>query len=480
MDRIESGTVPEGRLTTEPSVSAETRVDIAIVGAGIAGIATAYYLCTRHRAKSVLLVDSRQPMSFTSAQSGDNYRNWWPHPTMVAFTNHSIELMEELARESANVFRMTRGGYALATRRRNIDELVAELHNAYASTGDDQIRVRTGQSNESYQLPESKNWERAPDGVDVLCSQSLIRKTFPAFSEDIENVIHIRRAGDISGQQLGQYMLQHIRAAGGRKIVAKLRGLEHGQHYVLDLETSDGTQTIRADSLVDAAGPFAGGVAAMIDRQLPVANIFQQKIAFEDTRGAVPRNLPFSIDLDEKQLPWSAEERQLLLDDSELAWLAQTLPGGTHCRPEGGERGKWVKLGWAYNTDVSSPQEDLANEPMLDNRFPEIVIRGAAEFIPAMAEYIELPPSRFSQYGGYYTMTEENWPLIGPLDNKGAFINGALSGFGSMVACAAGSLAAAWVCGGDLPSYSKQLSLARYEDALLMSELRNSHNKGIL
>jgi glycine/D-amino acid oxidase-like deaminating enzyme len=51
-------------------------VEIVVIGAGVAGIATAYYLCTQFGKRSVLIIDSRQPMSFTSAQSGDNYRNW--------------------------------------------------------------------------------------------------------------------------------------------------------------------------------------------------------------------------------------------------------------------------------------------------------------------------------------------------------------------------------------------------------------------
>jgi glycine/D-amino acid oxidase-like deaminating enzyme len=70
--------------------------------------------------------------------------------------------------------------------------------------------------------------------------------------------------------------------------------------------------------------------------------------------------------------------------------------------------------------------------------------------------------------------------LIGPLDDAGAFVVGALSGFGSMAAYAAGELAAAWVCGSELPSYAKHLSLARYEDDALMQDLRNSRSKGIL
>ena len=425
----------------------DTRVDVAIVGAGIAGIATAYHLCVRQGVRSVLLIDSRQPMSFTSAQSGDNYRNWWPHPMMADFTNRSIDLMEELAEESSNVFRMTHGGYALATRKKDIDDLISDI---------------------------------PPNDFDVHSGQVQIQKTFPSLSPDIENVVHILRAGDISGQQLGQYMLERVRDAGGRKMAGHLHGLEHGQHYRLELETPDGTNIVIADRFVNAAGPFAGDIAAMLDVHLPVENSFQQKIAFEDTLGAIRRDQPFSIDLDEKRLSWTEDERAMLAEDPELAWLAETLPGGTHCRPEGGEQGKWVKLGWAYNSDVSIPQEDLANEPKLDTQFPEIVIRGAAEFIPSLAAYIETPPSRFSLYGGYYTMTEENWPLIGPLDDAGAFVVGALSGFGSMAACAAGELAAAWVCDNELPSYAQQLSLARYEDSVLMDELRNSSSKGIL
>ncbi|MDH3793021.1 MAG: FAD-dependent oxidoreductase, partial [Rhodospirillales bacterium] len=95
----------------------DNRVEVAIVGAGIAGIATAYYLSVKHKESSVFLIDWRAPMSYTSAQSGDNFRNWWPHPTMTAFTNDSIDLMRGLAIETDNLINMTDRGYVLATRR---------------------------------------------------------------------------------------------------------------------------------------------------------------------------------------------------------------------------------------------------------------------------------------------------------------------------------------------------------------------------
>ena len=427
---------------------ADQKVEIAIIGAGFAGIAAAYYLCVEQKKKSVLLIDSRQPMSYTSAQSGDNYRNWWPHRTMTNFTNDSIDELDRLARDSGNAFNMTRAGYLLATRQNDVAKIAAEI------PGD--------------------------IDVDVYDDQKQIQQKFPAFATEIKNVIHIRRGGDMSGQQLGQYMLERIRAAGGKKIQGDVAAIERDAGYRLSVANGSEASTITAELVVNAAGPFVDRIARMLGVELPVKNIYQQKIAFEDHLNAIPRDMPFSIDLDTKYLGWSKEERSMLVEEPELEWLAGELPPGSHCRPDGGMHGKWVKLGWAYNKQLSEPQEDMANEKAIDQSFPEIVIRGAAAFLPALQPYIETPPLRFSHYGGYYTMTEENWPLIGPLDNSGAFVVGALSGFGSMASCAAGKLCAAHICGSPLPDYAADLSLARLTNLELLAELNASTNKGLL
>ncbi len=385
-------------------------------------------------------------MSYTSAQSGDNYRNWWPHPVMTAFTNDSIDELDRFADASGDVFNMTRGGYVLATRRDDIGGFSAALQ----------------------------------PGIDIAVHEGdAVRAAFPALASDIRHVVHIRRGGDISGQQLGIWMLEQIRAKGGRLLRGAVRGIEAGDAFALDIEGSDVAQ-VEAGAVVNAAGPFANHIAAMLGEELPIHNVFQQKVAFEDRLGAIDRDMPFSIDLDSKSLNWSEEERELLAQDADLRWLTGTLPGGTHCRPEGGHNGKWVKLGWAYNEALSEPQEDLANEPASDPQFPEIVMRGAAAFLPALAPYVEDPPTRYSHYGGYYTMTGENWPLIGPMATPGAFMVAALSGFGSMSACAAGKLCAAWLTGSELPDYAAPLSAARYADTELMKALRNASSKGLL
>lgn len=448
-------------------------VDVAVIGAGSVGIAVAYYLVTRQEFTRVALIDHRDPMSLTSAQSGENYRNWWPHPVMTAFTDHSISLMEDLDRASGGRLNMTRGGYALVTRRERPQDLIDELYRGYGATPD---RIRLHETTDShYRPPLRAPWADAPDGVDVLLDRTLIRRTFPTYASDVATVVHIRRAGSISAQQMGQYMLETLRDAGVRVRCAEVRSVAAGAPFIVELSTAEGTERLRADRVVNAAGPFVSDIARMLGEDLPVKCVYQQKISFQDREGAIARDLPFTIDLDGQKLAWSDEDRALLASDPTTRTLVEPMPGGIHCRPDGPVSGTWIKLGWAYNEAASNPHAD---EP-IDPHFPDIVLRGASRLHSGLVAYIGRLPRGAHHYGGYYTMTEENWPLIGPMKTPGAYVAGALSGFGSMAACATGSICAAWITGSPLPDYAKLLTSERYADESFMAELSRA-GKGSL
>ena len=77
-------------------------------------------------------------------------------------------------------------------------------------------------------------------------------------------------------------------------------------------------------------------------------------------------------------------------------------------------------------------------------------------------------------------MTRENWPLVGPMKTKHAFVAGALSGFGTMAACATGALCASWVLGTKRPEFAENLSPSRYNDDDLIRRLQDSASTGVL
>ncbi len=83
--------------------------------------------------------------------------------------------------------------------------------------------------------------------------------------------------------------------------------------------------------------------------------------------------------------------------------------------------------------------------------------------VPGMSAYFGQGRAAYVD-GGYYCKTRENRPLIGPLPVEGAFVIGALSGYGVMASQAAAELLAAHMTGGALPDYATQFRLERYED----------------
>jgi len=117
--------------------------------------------------------------------------------------------------------------------------------------------------------------------------------------------------------------------------------------------------------------------------------------------------------------------------------------------------------------------------PAFDPVYAEVVLRGLSGMVPGLRGYLGKLPKPVID-GGYYAKTSENRPLIGPLPVEGAYIIGALSGFGIMAGCGAGELLAAHLTGGDLPSYAQWFLLERYEDPEYQKLLQDWDESGQL
>jgi glycine/D-amino acid oxidase-like deaminating enzyme len=404
--------------------------DIAVIGAGIAGVAAAHFLLAADPGIDVLIIDRESPLSQTTAKSGENFRGPWPDPGMAALAERSIVLMESFGAPVGLKF----SGYDFVSGRAGADRF----------------------------LPHG-----AVGGVRRWNDPAAIRASFPYLSASISSVTRLDRAGFVDVHALGSALFRTARRSGARHLVADVTAIEPADSgYRLHCINDADRITLACERLVLAGGPFNGWLAARLGIELPVENFLQRKIVVPDPLRLIPRDMPFTIYADPQRLHWSAGDREAIAGEPEYAWLLEEFPPGLHIKPEGGGR---IKMGWAYNRLASEP----VREPPGDDGFADIVMRGASCFIPALRSYVEEMPTPVRDFAGYYTRTNENWPLIGPLSLDGVFTIAALSGFGTMVACAAGELLAAWMTGSDLPAYARQFSPARYDNPDQVSAMRS-------
>lgn len=444
--------------------------DAIICGAGITGVSTAYFL-GRAGVRNILLVDERPPLSFTSDRSTECYRNWWHDPEMLTLMNRSIDLMESLADESGNVFRMNRRGYLYVTADENRIEDLKSASFRTSSLGAGPMRVHASESSD-YLPSHPEGFHDSLTGADMLIGNELIRKYFPYLTDQAVAALHVRRAGWLSAQQLGMYLLETARRSGVRFEAGKVAGVDIEGGRVQGVRLSSGVH-IQSPIFINAAGPFLKEVGKHVGIDLPVHTELHLKAVIKDALGAVGREAPLLIWNDAQWLPWSDEEREALAEDDETRWLTETFSPGVHTRPEGG--GNDILMLWEYQTKVMEP----ADSPVMDEQYPEIALRGLAAMLPRMKEYFGRMP-RPQLDGGFYTKTRENRPLVGEMGVDGAYVIGAVSGYGIMSACGVGELLAARVTGSELPSYANAFVLSRYDDPEYRKRVENWEDGGQL
>lgn len=433
--------------------------ELLICGAGISGIAAAYFLTVKEGIADVLLIDKRAPLSLTSDKSTECYRNWWPGPgdAMVALMNRSISLMEDMARENGNLFQMNQRGYLyVSTQEENVAKLRVAAEEA-AELGAGELRLHPD-AHSDYEPHRAEGIESKLDGADLITSRELIRRHFPYLASEVCAVLHVRRAGWLSAQQFGAWMLDQAKAAGARFQQAELTGVKIQGERVVGVELANG-EWIACEHFVNAAGPFAADVADLMGVDLPVYNELHLKSSIEDHLGALDRDAPLVICADEQTLAWAEEEADFLREDSETAWVLNELPMGAHTRPEGSLNAQSILLLW----DTQERRREAQFPLDIDLMEAEIALRGLCKIVPAMRPYLRKMPKPFID-GGYYTKTEENRPLATSLPLRGSYFIGASSGYGIMAAAGLGELLAKQIAGGAVPNYTGAFQLDRYVD----------------
>ncbi|HYX23001.1 MAG TPA: FAD-binding oxidoreductase [Thermoanaerobaculia bacterium] len=445
--------------------------EVVICGAGIAGISAAYHLTVRHGLQDVVLVDDQPPLSMTSDKSTECYRNWWPGPgdTMIRFMNRSIDLLEELAAASGNLFVMNRRGYAYLTADPAQAAALERGAREVSALGAGELRIHRGRPDDP-PFPEERAEELAADlaGADLVLDRERILRRYPFLTPDTLALLHVRRCGWLSAQQLGMYLLEQAREHGLRFVKGRIEAVtvRDGRIEGVRLAPGSGEDAIATRSFVNAAGPLSPAVGRMSGVELPLFNELHGKVMFEDYLGLIPRDLPLMIWTDPVTLAWSDEEREQLAQEPELRWLLGTLPAGVHFRPEGGRDSRWHLLLWTYHLEPMAP----VFPPRFDPFYPEVVVRGLARMVPALAEYLGPRMRRPYVDGGYYCKTKENRLLVGPTPVAGNYLLCGMSGYGIMASQAAAELLAGYIVGAALPDYAPEFALSRYQDPAYLAK----------
>lgn len=448
------------------------QANVVICGAGITGVSAAYFLA-RAGVEDILLVDERPPLSFTSDRSTECYRNWWPDPVMLALMNRSIDLMEDLADASGNVFHLNRRGYLYVTGDEKQIPALRQRSERISKLGGGPLRIHRPEAS-TYQPAPTEGFQDQPEGADLLLGSSLIKKHFPYITENAVAALHARRAGWLSAQQLGRYLFEMARHLGVRFESARVTSVDVEHDRVTGIRLDSGKR-IDSSIFVNAAGPYIKEVGDMLSVDIPVVTELHLKATVRDTLEVVGRDAPLLIWNDPQSLPWRDEEYEFLAEDPETAWLTEPFPAGAHTRPEGTGDSQTILMLWDYREKATEP----GWPPVLDESYPEIALRGLARMLPDMQDYFERMP-RPQLDGGYYTKTRENRPLVGPLPVKGAFVIGAVSGYGIMAACGVGELLSQHMTGAALTDYAPAFLLSRYDDYNYMKSIGHLKYNGEL
>jgi len=296
-----------------------------ICGAGIAGVATAHYLKKLGSTDRIVLVDRAQPLSFTTAASGENFRDYWPQRCMQDFISNSLKLIRELDDDYETLFSFKQTGYEF---------------------------VSQDEDREIFPSDDISNDEGARAIQRIL--SPCLHATRPYLGDNIKQVTQITQAGSFDVYSLGQYF----------------QGNE--------------ASILKANTLILAGGPLTPKLAACLGIKLPLLSYLQRKIVLNDPLSIIPRDMPFTIFADPQHLSWTDEEKVAFSEDAELQWLLNEFPIGLHIKPESDSQ---IKLGWAYNRKSEQTEftaYDDESFPDVVMRGASRFIPGLAQYIENM------------------------------------------------------------------------------------------------
>ena len=359
-----------------------TGAELVIVGAGVVGASTAFW-ASRAGLRPVILEARPAAASLTTPASTGAFRLQFDNREEMELVRESVDLIlnfTEVTGEDSGPLAIRQPGYLWATTSDDGAEAQRRLVSLQHSWGQTDIELL--------------------DGAEA-------RRRFPYLSGDVVQARYRADDGFIDPRALTLGLLAASKAPLHTSCrVSSVEALAAGGFR---LETNQGS--MRADQVVNAAGPFSGKLAEMVGVDLPLVVKPRHKIVVPDL-ARVPPDAPMTID-DDTGVHWRpAYSGAFLLDAS---------PVGPGREP----------------TEDVPPDSDMVFA-VLDPSQPE----SAARISPFWGEAWHRGELRWMVHSGQYMLTPDHRPLIGETPVKGFWVNTGYSGHGIMCSPAAGRILA--------------------------------------
>jgi glycine/D-amino acid oxidase-like deaminating enzyme len=251
-------------MNADPPTPARTRCDVAVVGGAVVGSSVAYFVKRLAPAASVVVIAS-------TLRASGGARRQFSCPENIEMSNFSIPFIagadETLAvnGEAAHV-EWRRGGYLFIVGARDVDVL-------------------------------RDNWEvQQAHGVDAQwLDGDGLHARFPSMNPDgVAAGVLTPDDGWCDPNGLLQGLRRKARSLGVEYVGDRVVGIEHDSNSVRGVRLASGS-VLAAGQVVNAAGPWAKEIAAMVGMPLPIEPLRRFEHYFETPNAIEP--LPYVKDM---------------------------------------------------------------------------------------------------------------------------------------------------------------------------------------
>ncbi len=379
-------------------------VEVLIIGAGISGLATAYSLQKRG-VKDILILDKSYIGAGSTGRCATGIRASFTSKEHVVLMKHGIELWKKYAAGElgqAGLYYDQSGYVWVATRDESAEffEKLVKLHNSLG------VNTRIIGIDELKELVPPMRVE----GVAGAMLDPTAGKSYP-FDTVFAFLKLVKERG---AEVVTRVKVTKILASSG-----KVTGVE-----------VEGGKTIKASTVVVAAGSGSRELLGSVGVKLPIENIPRHALITEPYKEAFK---PLVIDWDTSGVPY----------------IVQSKEGG-----------------FFMGRDVEERPELPLTSQRID--FMPKAVKPLAKFFPWLRNI------RVLRYWiGYYVTTPDHHPIYGPVNEvEGLYVATGYSGHGYMMGPITGELLAEWILNGKphIPE-ARNLTLDRFERGALIKEL---------